>query len=206
MKALLKKDIFVLLRQMKMFLLMIAIFAAIPQGNMTVFAIVYCGMLPYTAMAYDERSKWDDLAAMMPYTASDVVMSKYVLGWLAVGCATILSALSNFLLGLFVTSNFSMSMLLPFMCMGFLMMAVTMPLMFRFGVEKGRTFFILLMVVVAVGGAGLVAYLMAPGESGAIPTRFLTMVLQLGIPLLSAVLTAISIPLSIAMYKKRRYN
>lgn len=205
MKALLKKDIFVLLRQMKMFLLMIAIFAAIPQGNMTVFAIVYCGMLPYTAMAYDERSKWDDLAAMMPYSASDMVMSKYVLGWLAVGCATVLSALSNFLLGLFVTTDFSPAALLPYMCMGFLMMAVTMPLMFRFGVEKGRMFFILLMVFVAVGGAGLVAGLVDSGESGEIPKTMLAFV-QLGIPVLSAALTAISIPLSMAMYKKHRFG
>ncbi len=205
MKALLKKDIFVLLRQMKMFLLMIAIFAAIPQGNMTVFAIVYCGMLPYTAMAYDERSKWDDLAAMMPYSASDMVMSKYVLGWLAVGCATILSALSNFLLGLFITTDFSPSSLLPYMCMGFLMMAITMPLMFRFGVEKGRTFFILLMVIVAVGGAGLVAGLVDSSESGEIPKTMLAFV-QLGIPVLSAALTAISIPLSMAMYKKHRFG
>ena len=204
MKALLKKDIFVLLRQMRIFLLMIAIFAVIPQGNMTVFAIVYCGMLPYTAMAYDERSKWDDLAAMMPYTASDVVMSKYVLGWLTVGCATVLSALSNFLLGLFVTTDFSLAPLLPYMCIGFLMLAITMPLMFRFGVEKGRMFFSLLMVVVAVGGAGLVAGLMDSGKSGAIPKTVLAFI-QLGIPLLSAALTAASIPLSMAMYKKRKY-
>ncbi|WP_369281916.1 ABC-2 transporter permease [Oscillibacter sp. GMB15532] len=205
MKALLKKDIFVLLRQMRMFLLMIAIFAVIPRGNMTVFAIVYCGMLPYTAMAYDERSKWDDLAAMMPYTASDVVMSKYVLGWLAVGCATVLSALSNFLLGLFVTTDLSSAALLPYMCMGFLMMAVTMPIMFRFGVEKGRMFFILLMVFVAVGGAGLVAGLVDSGESGEIPKTMLAFV-QVGIPVLSAALTAASIPLSMAMYKKHRYH
>lgn len=204
MKALLKKDIFVLLRQMRMFLLMIAIFAMFPQGNMTVFAIVYCGMLPYTAMAYDERSKWDDLAAMMPYTVGDVVLSKYVLGWLAVGCATVLSALSNFVLGLFVTTDFSPAALLPYMCMGFLMMAVTMPLMFRFGVEKGRMFFILLMVVVAVGGAGLAAGLVDFSKRGEVPKTVLAFI-QLGIPLLSAALTAVSIPLSMAMYKKHRY-
>ena len=185
MKALLKKDIFVLLRQMRMFLLMIAIFAVIPQGNMTVFAIVYCGMLPYTA--------------------SDMVLSKYVLGWMAVGCATILSGLSNFVLGLFVTTDFSPAALLPYMCMGLLMMAVTMPLMFRFGVEKGRTFFILLMVVVAVGGAGLAAGLVDFSESEEIPKAVLAFI-QLGIPLLSAALTAISIPLSMAMYKKHRYG
>ena len=50
MKALLKKDIYVLVRQMKIFLLMIAVFAVVPSLNLSVFAIAYCGMLPYTAM------------------------------------------------------------------------------------------------------------------------------------------------------------
>ena len=85
------------------------------------------------------------------------------------------------------------------------MMAVTMPLMFRFGVEKGRMFFILLMVFVAVGSAGLVAGLVDSGESGEIPKTVLAFI-QLGLPLLSAVLTAVSIPLSMAMYKKHRYG
>ena len=77
MKALLKKDIFVLIRQMRMFLVMIVVFSVLPGMNMSIFAIVYCGMLPYTAMAYDERSKWTQLAAMMPYTPGHIVLSKY---------------------------------------------------------------------------------------------------------------------------------
>ena len=201
MKALLKKDIFVLMRQMRMFLLMIAIFAVIPQMNMSIFAIVYCGMLPYTAMAYDERSKWDDLAAAMPYTVGDIVLSKYVLGWLAVGGATVLSALGNFIFGRFAAADFSMDALLPSMCVGLLAMAVTLPPMFRFGVEKGRMFFIFLFVALAVGGAGLVQGIV--GSDGEFPTGVAALI-QLGIPLLAAAGTAVSVPLSMAMYKKRR--
>ena len=36
------------------------------------FAFVYSAMLPITAMAYDERSKWDKLAAMMPYSKRSI--------------------------------------------------------------------------------------------------------------------------------------
>lgn len=202
MKALLKKDIFVLFRQMRIFLLMIAIFAVIPQMNMSIFAIVYSGMLPYTSMAYDERSKWDNLAAMMPYTVGDIVLSKYALGWLLVAFSTVLSTLSAFIFGHLMPGGYTPAALLPSLCVGLLIIAVTLPPMFRFGVEKGRMFFIFLIVVLACGGAGLLQGF--AGSNDGLPAG-LTAFIQLGIPLLAAALTAVSIPLSIAMYKRRVY-
>lgn len=204
MKALLKKDIFVLVRQMRVFLLMIAVFAVLPGANMSVFAIVYCGMLPYTAMAYDERSKWTELASMMPYTPGDIVLSKYALGWLAIGAATVLSAAAHLILGHIMPSGYglTLSQVLPSLCIGLIMIAITMPLMFRFGVEKGRMFFILLIVALSCGGAALVQGVV--GSDGEIPAG-LNALFSLGIPVLAAVLTAISIPLSIAMYNRRKY-
>ena len=77
MSALLLKDYYVIFRQMKIFLLLILVFSCIPGTFYSTFAVVYASMLPYTALAYDERSKWDQLAAMMPYSARDVVLSKY---------------------------------------------------------------------------------------------------------------------------------
>lgn len=204
MKALLKKDIFVFIRQMRLFLLMITIFAVLPGINMTTFAIVYCGMLPYVAMAYDERSKWTELAAMMPYTPGDIVLSKYALGWLAIVAATALSTAAHLILGRILPSTYSLALseVLPSLCIGFIMMAVTLPLMFRFGVEKGRLLFILLIVVLACGGAGLVQGVV--GSDGEIPAALNTFFL-LGIPALAVVLTAISVPLSIVLYNRRKY-
>lgn len=204
MKALLKKDIFVLIRKMQLFLVMIAIFAVLPGANMGVFSIVYCGMLPYTAMAYDERSKWTDLAGMMPYTPGDIVLSKYALGWLAIGLAAVLNVAARLILGHIFPSVYSLALseVLPSLCIGFIMMAVTLPLLFRFGVEKGRMLFILLIVVLACGGAGLVQGVV--GSDGEIPAS-LNALFSLGIPALAVVLTAISIPLSIAMYNRHKY-
>lgn len=204
MKALLKKDIFVLIRQMWVFLLMIAVFAVLPGANMSVFAIVYCGMLPYNAMAYDERSKWTDLAGMMPYTPGDIVLSKYALGWLAIGLTAVLNVAVRLILGHIFPSAYGLSFseVLPSLCIGFIMMAVTLPLMFRFGVERGRTLFILLIVVLACGGAGLVQGVV--DSDGEIPAS-LNALFSLGIPALAVVLTAVSIPLSIVLYNRRKY-
>ena len=84
MSALLLKDYYVIFRQMKIFLLLILVFSCIPGTFYSTFAVVYASMLPYTALAYDERSRWDQMAAMMPYSARDVVLSKYLFGWIAV--------------------------------------------------------------------------------------------------------------------------
>lgn len=203
MKALLKKDFYVLLRQMRTYLVFIALFAIMPGMNMSIFAVVYCGMLPYTAMAYDERSKWNDLAAMMPYTAGDLVLSKYVLGWAAIAATTALSLVGHLLLGGFLPETYgemTLGSLLPTFCMGLLMMAVTLPPMFRFGVEKGRMFFMILMIVVACGGAGLVQGVIGSGDE--IPAALNTLV-NLGIPVLSVIATAISVPLSMKLHSRR---
>ena len=62
MHALLYKDFRVMWKQMKAFLLLIAIFCLIPNQalNLSAFFVVYAGlMLPMSLMSYDERAKWD---------------------------------------------------------------------------------------------------------------------------------------------------
>lgn len=109
MKALLKKDLFVLTRQMKLLLGILAAFCILPRANLCAFGIVYCGMLPYTAMAFDERSKWPELAAMMPYSAADLVMSKYALGWLAILAGSALTAAAQLLTAWLLPEQFTFS-------------------------------------------------------------------------------------------------
>ena len=192
MRALIKKDLFVLIRQMRMFLVIIVVFAIVPGNSMTVFAVVYTAMLPYTALAYDERSKWDQMAAMLPYTNGDIVLSKYLLGYLLMGCAALLSLAAKL-----ITRSDPSGMLLG-LCIGLLMMALTLPPMFRFGVEKGRMFFVFLMVLLGVGGTSLVTGITESPNTGSMEH-----LLMLILPLAAVVLNAVSIPLSIVLYGRR---
>ena len=95
MKGLLLKDILTLYKQTKIILLLMVVFACIPGLPTSAFAVFYGAMMPITALAYDERSKWDELAAMMPYTAKAIVGSKYALGLLLIGSISLLSAASQ---------------------------------------------------------------------------------------------------------------
>ena len=201
MKALLIKDSYVIWKQMKFFLLIILVFSAIPSSFNNVFAIVYASMLPYTALAYDERSKWDQLAAMMPYSTRDAVLSKYVFGWLCIGGAAVLSGLLQMALSLVVDRVFLPGVMVLSVLGAVCILAISLPLMFRMGVEKGRLAMFLVIFLVC-GAAGAIAHIAESVGSG---TVFAFQGPVLGVTLLAAlVLTAVSVPLSMRFYTKRQ--
>ncbi len=150
MKALILKDLFTLFKQLKFFLLVIVVFACLPGSSFAGFAIIYAAMLPITALAYDERSKWNHLAAMMPYSTSRLVLSKYVLGYLLTAAAVVLSVATQFVVALVRRISFGGVDLITgllFFCIALILQSINLPFMFRFGVEKGRLAFILLIVI-----------------------------------------------------------
>ena len=147
MKGLLLKDWYTLIKQMKIMLMLMLVFACVPGYSMAAFAVVYAAMLPVTALAYDERSKWNQLAAMMPYTSQSIVGSKYALGLLLIGSISLLSAASQVVVSVVqhVPLNTETLISIPLVaCGALLMMLIDLPLMFRLGVEKGRIIYILL--------------------------------------------------------------
>ena len=110
-------------------------------------------MLPYNTIALDEQSHWDQLAAMMPYSDRDVVLSKYLVGWggcLAVGALALAAGAVE---RPFFTAPAAPQAVLAILCTGLIMVAVSMPVLFRFGVAKGR-FMILIMAMLVCGCAG----------------------------------------------------
>ena len=120
MKALLYKDACVIWGQLKILVLLVALFCLMPQLRLNGFFLIYAGiMFPTTLMSFDERSKWDTLAGMLPYADRERVLSRYVSGWAALALA----------LGI---------------------QAVSFPILFRVGVEKGRVCIWLIYVAAAI--------------------------------------------------------
>ena len=201
MKALILKDTYVIWRQMKYFLVLILLFSALPSGFNNAFAVIYTSMLPYTALAYDERSEWDQLAAMMPYSPRDVVLGKYVFGWLCIGAAGVLSGLIQIIVCLLVKQRFLPGVLALSVLGALCILALSLPLMFRFGVERGRLAMFLIIFLVC-GGAGALASIadgMLHGNGFASQAPVTAIIL-----LIAVVLTAVSVPLSLRFYAKRQ--
>ena len=202
MKALILKDSYVIWRQMKYFLVMILLFSVLPSGFNNAFAVVYASMLPYTALAYDERSKWDQLAAMMPYSTRDVVLGKYVFGWLCIGAAAVLSGLFQAALSLVIHRAFLPGVMALSVLGGVCILAISLPVMFRFGVEKGRlAMFLIIFLVCGTAGALSSIAISVDHTAGGLSGPFAALMAVL--PIAAAALTAVSVPLSMKFYSRR---
>ena len=151
MKALLYKDLCVLWKQMKFMIFMVAIFCLMPDTgfSLNTFFVAYAGLIiPVTLFAYDERAKWDALAAMMPYSTRDLVLSRYIFGWLSTVFAVLCYLAGQLLFpGGHKPAGESALVLVITLAMTLVVQAVYFPILFRLGAEKGR----LVMLVVIVG-------------------------------------------------------
>ena len=198
MSALILKDYYVIFRQMRIFLLLVLVFSCIPGAFYSTFAVVYASMLPYTALAYDERSHWGQMAAMMPYSDRDLVLSKYVFGWLSTAAA----AAASFVLQTVLAAVWpgaegpSVPVILLSVCVAVCILDITLPMMFRFGVEKARlAMFLIIFLVCASAGAISVI-----DQSGGPDFGFQ----MWAPPAVAVVMTAVSVPLSVRFYGRRR--
>ena len=201
MKGLVWKDIYTLLKQAKFILLLMVLFACLPGYSMSAFAIFYGAMLPITALAYDERSKWDELAAMMPYSVKEIVGSKYVLGLLLVGGISALSIAARIVIGIIKATPFDAEGIISILilaCLSLVLLMVDLPLMFRLGVEKGRIIYILLTCVGVVAGVSYIDQLMAVLDSMMVSTMLLIVLL------VTAVGLGFSYCISARIYRVRR--
>ncbi len=154
MKGLLLKDCYTITKQLKIFLIVIPVMAVTGGFFMSAFAVLLGAVLPMTAIAYDERSKWDELAAMMPYSKGNLVLSKYLLGYICMSGAAILVVTGQLLmktLGIVYTDS-SINMLLFAIVGGLTFIAINTPILFKFGSEKGR--FVYLITLALIGASG----------------------------------------------------
>lgn len=150
MKGLLLKDYFTLLKQLRFYLIFLLIFTIIPNMNLSSIAIVYAAMLPITVIAYDERSKWDQLAAMMPYSKRELVFSKYLLGYIGVAIFSVITLVLQVAVGLIGKSGFSAEQAMTILvtaAAALILLAINLPFMFWLGVERGRVVFMIIIGV-----------------------------------------------------------
>ena len=205
MKALLMKDFYTLWRQLRVYLLVMLVISVFNGAYGNIFITIWAALLPYTAMAYDERSKWDQMAAMMPYSTRDIVVSKYVMGWLCTAAAALFAMVLQLLqtvLGSPLAAFAPVDNLMG-CCASLCVLAITLPLMFHFGVEKGRLMMFLIIFLVC-GSAGALSSIAISVDhtAGGLSGPFAALMAVL--PIAAAALTAVSVPLSMKFYARRQ--
>lgn len=109
-------------------------------------------MLPLTVFSYDEFAKWDAYGLTLPVTRNQVVLGRYAMTliMLVVGAAIglAISAVLTFVPEMDGTLTDVISVITLISSAGLVVLAIVLPLIYKFGAEKGR--YVMIGVFLAV--------------------------------------------------------
>ena len=204
MKGLLLKDLYLAAKHCRAFLLVAVVFLGVSfAGDENIFFIVYptliTSMIPMTLISYDERDRWTQYSAALPYSRGQLVSSKYLIGlfftiimalftiWALILKMVLLSAISLYEIGILG---------IVLLVLGLIGPTFLLPFVFRFGTEKGRIlYYVMIGLICACGAAAATA-----GDHVQLPSQKWTFAV---VVLAAILLYAFSWHLSIHVYQKR---
>lgn len=204
MKGLILKDLYMTAKYCISYLFIVAVFIIISLFGSENFLFIcypclFSGMIPATLLSYDERSKWSEYCKTMPYSQAQIVSAKYIIGIIFSFCAIILCGIAQ-AVKMNLNGSFRLHDYLALMTMLLILSSVTsvtLPFMFRFGVEKGRiTYYFMIVIVIASGLAA--QNIIAQSSEGSFSLYAVSPILCLA----AIAIYALSWCLSIMFYKK----
>lgn len=199
MLGILLKDFVTTKKQIIWYVFMIALFCVVAVVTDNVAFAGSIGMVvaisvPTSAIAYEERDGFNKIAVASGIDKKVIVIEKYLLGFLFL----LIGGISYFLVYYF--SKEQANKWIEFvvsMCMQIVLLAIVMPVIFKFGVEKGRAYMILFMVVFLSIFIALMSLINFTVDSAIVVLPIVITITILGL--------AISIFLSIQIYGKKDF-
>ncbi|MBQ8818172.1 MAG: ABC-2 transporter permease [Clostridia bacterium] len=206
MRGLLLKDWYMMRKYCRYYLFVsigFILLSMMSSGNMffIFYPCVLCGMIPVNLLGYDERSRWTEYVGTLPYTKTQIVSAKYLIGlFTQIAMLTVICITQGIKMGVegtFVLKEFLVIMML-LLIMASVTSSLTLPFIFKYGVEKGRGAYYV-MIGVACAGSIIATTIFKEGLqneiqlNGVLPIACL---IGIGIYVLSWYL-------SVAFYKKR---
>lgn len=204
MKGLLLKDLLNLKKQWVIVGALIIFYAllALQSGSGAMLGgvlAVLAAMMPVTAFSFDEKAKWDKYALSMPVSRRDLVLSKYIFG---LGFCVLAFAVNMVFNSLLDSGNKLKETLIisyALFAVSLLFMLLILPVLFRFGVEKGRLLMLaILFVPTAIVTLGVTSGSGLPDEKTLMHMLSLT-------PLLLILLLIASMALSLRIYARKEF-
>lgn len=144
MLGLVKKDLLMIKGNMRQVILFLVVFLilAFQENNIIVIVPVFVSMMVFiTTFSYDEYNKWDAYAISLPVSRKNIVKAKYVASIILWAIALLVTVVITGIMRLFEQNlnYFEMfGMILGCVFSIVLLEAIMFPLIFKFGVEKGR--------------------------------------------------------------------
>lgn len=158
MTGLIKKDFYLSVSMFRSYVLVAAVFALLTLAGIyeisffVTYMSVMCIMIPVNLFAYDEQARWDKYAAALPSGRAGVVKARYLFTILVCLGSLLFALLLQLIVALFTgaqgqeRTDLLLSGLFP-AAYGCFMNAILLPLLFKFGSQKGRIYLILALGV-----------------------------------------------------------
>lgn len=184
---------------------LIVVSLAVGGGKIFSYMAVMIGcMMGVSFFSYETWYHWDRYCAALPLSNRQIVVSRYISLLITTGCGVLLGLVIGLLS--FAAGRMDLSWtqwlasLAQTILVALLYIEIEVPVMYRFGVERGRLVNILLFVVLYSGALAL-------AELSQVPTEFVTIVrIAFGVAwLVILLLFPVSIAVSMRIRAKKEY-
>ena len=209
MLGLIKKDLLMMKGKLKSLLIILIIFGlmAIEQNNdLSFFPVLISIMLSISTFSYDEYNKWNSYVITLPNGRKNVIRAKYlsalILSIVAIILSIILLVTMESMTHHINLMEITSKMVICFFSIG-LIISVTYPILFKFGVEKGRiAIFIGIFILVTLMG------LIVKKVKLSLPTYIIHTFTNYNLvilPMILIIILSISYKISILILSKKEY-
>ena len=203
MKGLIIKDFINLKKQSKVIgaLVIFYLLISITSKNNSMFGammLILFAMMPITAISYDEKANWDKYGLTMPVSRTDMVLSKYILGLILSSFALVLNFIAQIFMGTEMNTE-NITVIFVIFGISILFISLLLPIIFKFGVEKGR----MLMIVVLMLPTLIIILL--PEIVKTPPSEEMIVKALYALPFIIVIFYLLSIFISVNIYKKKEF-
>ena len=160
----------------------------------------------YQVMAYEDHNNINYLISYLPVRRNEYVLSRYLFGIVSILLSVVLLCIVYFVsIKINGLQGISLNLLLPIsITSAILSMSVIIPLVLKFGINKGRVF---MSIIVMVASTIPVSLASGISQDSKMLETIMNIINSFGIPLLTVVINAIilvvSIAISINLYKNK---
>lgn len=206
MKGLLLKDWYMMRKYCRSYLFIAVgflILSFMDKSNMffVFYPCLFCGMVPVNLLAYDERSRWLTYSGTLPYTRAQIVSGKYLIGLFTQTAMLLLTGIAQGIrMGMDggYRATDVLVILLLLLIASTVTSSVTLPFMFKLGVERGRAAYYVMIGLICGISALLTGLFREPLRMEIRPNLILVLLAAAGVGIY-----ALSWYLAIVFYRKR---
>ena len=160
----------------------------------------------YQVMAYEDHNNIDYLISYLPVKRSEYVISRYLFGFISILLSSLLLCIVYFVsIKINSLESIALNILLPTsITSAILSMCVIIPLVLKFGINKGRVF---MSIIVMVASTIPVSLMSGISQDSKTLETIMNIINSVGMPLITVVINIIillvSIGISINLYKNK---